>query len=354
MEFLLIIGTDHSLASTEIETIFPKAKIKNKGIYLQSFKSETEAIDKTNVLGGAIKLLVKKDVFSDETILSEINQVKNFSISYLPANFTESKNICETIKQKSNQNLRFILPKDYYGLSPLIVDKEKIKEIFIFEGHIWSTIWVQDYQNWIKKDRHLPFANAKAGLLPPKIARILINLSGISQGKDKTLLDPFCGSGRLIIEALELKFNVFGSDISLEQIKQTQSNLNALGLNENITLFQSDATQIKNHLKPNSIDLIVTEPFLGRPKPRPDRIPDMIKGLEKLYLGALKAWLPILKHEAVVVMVFPIYKIGEKTLPTSRIIDDPHLIGYNVKTRNLTYSRPEALVQREIVILEKK
>lgn len=355
MEFLLFAGTDHPLSAVEISTTLPKATLLKNGLYSFTALNEKTAIKKISTLGSAIKLSVQSSKWSEDfSPISEIKESKNFSVSFIPFDSKKSKEACESLKNHLSGNHRFILPKEAFGLIPLIITKEQVSEIMIFNDHIWRTIWVQDYQSWIKKDRHLPFANAKAGLLPPKIARTLINLSGIKPVKNKILLDPFCGSGRILVEAMELGFQVIGSDISKDQLEQTKANLESLEFDSNrYQLFQSDATQIKKLIPLNSIDLIITEPFLGRPNPRPDRIPDLIKGLEKLYLGALKSWLPILKKKAVIVMIFPQIETPKKTFITSRIIDDPHLIGYNVKTRGIPYSRPKASIIREIVILKK-
>ena len=53
-------------------------------------------------------------------------------------------------------------------------------------------------------------------------------------------------------------------------------------------------------------------------------------------------------------MIFPILSDGSRTYTTSKIIDDEHLSGYSIITRGLIYSRPQAKLKREIVILEKK
>jgi tRNA G10 N-methylase Trm11 len=356
MEFLLFAGTDHPLSAVEISTSLSQATMLKNGLYSFESLSPKKAIEKVQILGSAIKLLVKTSPWSENPIsIPEIEKSKNFSVSFIPLDLEKSRNTCESLKNNLSGNHRFILSKAAFGLTPLIITKEKVNEVIVFENHLWQTIWVQDFRSWIKKDRHLPYANAKAGLLPPKIARTLINLSGIKPTKTKTLLDPFCGSGRILVEALELGFQIIGSDISKGQIEQTKANLEFLQFDQNLyQLFQSDASKIKNFIPINSIDLIITEPFLGRPNPRLDQIPDLVKGLEKLYLGALKSWLPILKNKALIVMIFPQIATPKKTFLTSRIIDDPHLIGYNVKTKNLTYSRPEATIRREIIILQKK
>jgi len=60
-----------------------------------------------------------------------------------------------------------------------------------------------------RKVQHRPFFSPIS--LHPKLARALVNLSQIKKGK--TLLDPFCGTGGMILEAGLFGAHVIGSDI---------------------------------------------------------------------------------------------------------------------------------------------
>lgn len=354
MDFLLFVGTDHDLSDFEVKAQIPHLSLFGKGVYQFSSPCVDQAITITARLGSALKLAAF--VSASGTDLSPFTHLidsPNYSVTTLPRDKSLSFTIAGRIKELLGNKFRYIVAGDTYGLSPLIVTKQHVSEFFITSDAIFKTVWTHDHEHWIKKDRHLPFANAKAGILPPKIARILINLSG-QNGDGKILLDPFCGSGRVLIEGFELGYKVIGSDISKDQINESRANLSSLQISTNpSTLFVSDATKLGNHLLPESVDLIVTEPFMGKPNIRLDRVPDMVKGLAKLYLGALKSWTKVLKTGGIVVMVFPRIVTASKTYLTSAVIDDPHLLGYNVKTRGVFYSKPGATVIREIVILTK-
>lgn len=357
MEFLLFVGADHQLGDYEVMTLFPKAKNLDKGLYSLSFDSKEVAVEAVSRMGSAIKLAGKigewKEDFSD--IASLVSDAANFSVTKVPFNAEETSQLNQQTKQAIGKQARFILPKDEFGVSPLLLQRQKVSEVIIYEKFLYQTVWTHDVRHWIEKDRLLPFANAYKGLLPPKIARILINLSGIAPGTDICLLDPFCGSGRVLIEGVELGYLVVGFDISADQVRESSKNLSTLNHpSDSYSVSVGDATQVLKLLPPKSVNLIVTEPFMGKPNPRQDRIADMVKGLRKLYLGALKSWLPILKEQGRVVMIFPRFEDAKRTYITSSVVDDSHLFGYNVKTRNLMYSRPGAQLLREIVILEKK
>jgi len=213
-------------------------------------------------------------------------------------------------------------------------------------------VWRHSAKEWYKRDRLKPYSDPHKGLLPPKIARILVNLAlGTSDPEGKTLFDPFCGSGTILLEAGLMKLKTVGNDLDPDQLSGARRNLNFLDLSAN--LMNYDATKLSDHLN-QPVDFIATEPFMGRPGARVDRLPDLARGLGKLYLGCLKDWNKFLKTGARICMVFPIFEYAGREYKTSPIIDDKQLIDYNILTRGLTYSRPEAKVIREIIILEKK
>ena len=267
MEFLLFCGAGNSLAKQEIEARLGKSLELFPNIYQISFESEDQAKEKVSLLGSSIKLAsLCPNVSANPESISQIIDSKNFSVTILgesasnPALNQETKDFLE--------KGRFILGNDAHGLSPIHLTKHKVNEFFFDskKDQVWKTVWVHNYNLWIKKDRFMPYANAKAGMLPPKIARSMINLAPSSfWGEGKTLADPFCGSGRVLVEAGELGFKLIGADILKSQCSQTSENLAFVGFKGEITCL--DSTHLSQKYR-NEIDLIVTEPFMGKPNPR--------------------------------------------------------------------------------------
>ena len=73
----------------------------------------------------------------------------------------------------------------------------------------------------------------------PRLARAMINLSGKTSGM---ILDPFCGSGGLLVEALFLGFEVTGIDNDQTMIQRCEVNLRHYGFpQENYKLLFQDA-----------------------------------------------------------------------------------------------------------------
>ena len=59
--------------------------------------------------------------------------------------------------------------------------------------------------------------------MPPRLARMMVNLSACTAGK--TLLDPFCGVGTILQEALLEKAMVVGMDVNPWCVKAATENL---------------------------------------------------------------------------------------------------------------------------------
>ena len=76
----------------------------------------------------------------------------------------------------------------------------------------------------------------------PRIARAMINLSNCAN--DKTIIDPFCGTGGILIEAADMGLKVTGIDLKEKMIEFSKGNLKHYGFKGN--LINSDFKEITN------------------------------------------------------------------------------------------------------------
>lgn len=349
MQFILFVGANNTLAAEEVAVQIEKATQISPNVYRFEMGSIDAAIKVAEKLGCSIKLAVLLDgVGTDAGSIAKQIKAKNFSFSILGKH--ENLNKLHQEVKDSLEKGRFIIAKDEFGVSPVINRKHKVDEFFldVAANQTWQTVWAHNFMHWIKKDRHMPHIDPQAGMLPPKIARSMVNLVPLSP-EGKILLDPFCGSGRVLVEAAEVGYQIGGTDIIANQVQDTIENLQSLNFSGKIELL--DATHLSERF--SNIDAIVTEPFLGKSKFRPDEIRYIVPGLEKLYLGCLKDWLKVLKPGGFVVMVFPWFNDGKKEYKTSEIIDGKLKLSYNPLKRGIFYSRPDADVKREILVLQK-
>lgn len=266
-------------------------------------------------------------------------------------------------------------------LSPVAVAKNGLIEaggdflLLLERGrwHLARTAFVHDFEGQARREFERPVPNPRSGMLPVQLARVMVNLSG----RHGTLLDPFCGSGTVLGEALLLGWErIIGSDVSVEEVEASRANLAWLATTTGTTrapeLLVSPVEEIGRRLPRASVDAVVTEPFLGPPqRSAPDRAmaERIAVELRQLYKLALVECSFLLKKGGRVVMVFPRFvsaRIGT-TLPDADLatmgyrrlapLPGPLLArfpGGLTKEKNLLYARSDAKVAREIVVLEKQ
>ena len=222
----------------------------------------------------------------------------------------------------------------------------------------YRVIGVQDIDAYARRDQARPARDAKVGMLPPKLAQILINLCGLLSDGAR-ILDPFCGTGVVLQEALLMGYRAYGTDISERMVEYSEKNLRWLiGETEedSFSVFQGDATSF-TWTQP--IDAVACEGYLGRPM---SQIPPEIKlKTEKqecggIMLGFLKNLFGQIKSGTPVVVAMPAWLREDGHYSRLEILDEIEELGYNVNNKSregLIYAREGQIVARDIIILRK-
>lgn len=129
------------------------------------------------------------------------------------------------------------------------------------------------------------------GVLMPRVARALTNLSGIKPGE--LILDPFCGTAGILVEAGLVGAKVIGIDAQEKLVKGARMNLEAFKLD--YVLMEGDACRMP--FKDATIDAVVTDPPYGR------SAAILAESLETLYSCALEEIERILKPGGIAIVV---------------------------------------------------
>jgi tRNA G10 N-methylase Trm11 len=275
---------------------------------------------------------------------------------------TIGKEIKKQVKQ-TGRPVRYVSSREPQ-LSSVIVKENHLLEsggefVFLVSAEkilIGQTETVQDYKAWSKRDYGRPERDAKSGMLPPKLARMMINLSGIDP-KKVTLLDPFVGSGTILMEAALLGCKkLIGSDISEKAIHDSKRNWNWLVQNfelpdTSISLHISPAQKIDELVK-EEVNVVVTETFLGKPKTKPlseTGFNQTKKELMEIYEPSFLTIKKLLKKGGVMVIAVPAFKVGNeyKRLNLESFFKK---IGFTV-SQTFLYHRENQIVAREIFVL---
>ncbi len=268
---------------------------------------------------------------------------------------------------------RFILPKKRELNAAQVINNGILQdgfELCIFESNMGkvygSTMGIQDIEAFVSRDIDKPGVDFDMGVLPQKLARIMCNLTGLSEG---VIWDPFCGSGTILMEAAVLGFDILGSDIDLGALEIANKNIKWLsdrGLihNTKYNIFQLDIHNVERRvikdLKKTNINAIVCEPFMG---PVQRRVVSMYKAQEllndirKLYISFFNIVNQISSKGFRLVLILPSYKTnkGWVTINISELIDKRwSVLNRKYSKGDLKWKRINSIIARNIFILEKR
>ena len=141
--------------------------------------------------------------------------------------------------------------------------------------------------------------------LHPKLARALVNLSRCPRGG--RILDPFCGTGGIAIEAARLGMKVFASDLLEKMVRGTSSVLDHYGLRAET--FEADIGDVARRV--GTVDAIATDPPYGRAASTRG------ESIASLYRRAFAAFREVLPRGGFAAVVLPseeAISIGEEFL----------------------------------------
>lgn len=231
-----------------------------------------------------------------------------------------------------------------------------------------QTFAVQDIAAYAARDQKRPKRDARVGMLPPKLAQTIVNLAN-GQASDRlpprTVLDPFCGTGVILQEALLMGSNVSGTDLESRMIDYSEVNLSWLQQNgrwkmenANWQLAVGDATSYKW----DTFDTIACETYLGRPfsaQPRPEVLREVIQDVDTIHKKFLQNVAKQTKPGFRMCIAVPAWKT-KRGFQHLKTLDNLEQLGYtrlsfaHARSEELIYHREGQVVARELVVLIRK
>ncbi len=210
---------EKELCNMEMRSIFGK-EIKEK--YLFSEKN----FDPSR--SPFIKLQIKS-IYIEKNLQDIINKIEEDKISYddFKVNYIKSEDgdVPYEERLKAVREIGFVIigfPDIHNPKIELAITKVKDKWIF---GEL--------IKNNYKWQRHNDKPHSYSNAVPLRMARALVNIA-VGDNRDLTLVDPCCGVGTVVIEALDLGINVKGYEISKPIACNARNNIEFLGYNREI------------------------------------------------------------------------------------------------------------------------
>ena len=217
----------------------------------------------------------------------------------------------------------------------------------------------QNITAYTRRDHGKPKRDAFVGMLPPKLAQIMLNLAlGSKNNTPDLILDPFCGTGTVLQEALLRQFDVIGTDLSDKMVSYTQENLNWItkshkNTGQIIDISQADATN-NQWSNAQQISAVVCETYLGQPfsaPPSPAKLKEVTGNCNHIISGFLKNIHPQLTPGTRLCIAVPAWRSKDGSLTHLPLTRDPSRLGFDLVRPPMIYSRPDQVVARELLVL---
>ncbi len=393
-QYIFFLGINPKLSLAEIESRFGFETIKKcNDIYAILELEEAPNID---LLGGTIKisktlgqtkLAENWEAQITNLILSLISEQKitrlKLGLSFYSVNKSVQYDIktlgrlLETIRNQSKKvhsdlNIRTVLPKDNQLSTAQIVHSGLLKrgglslDILMLKDELIlaQTVQVPNLRKYTLRDKFKPRPDGKNGMLPPKLAQIMLSLSSTKNGS--TILDPFCGSGTVLQEALLQNFDVIGSDLNPKIVDDANQNLDWLKLkfrlSANLSCKLYPALDATSNKWGDHFDTIVTEMFLGQALKKAPSNQDLIKirrNCDAIFSGFLQNLSSQIKPGFKLVVAAPCWSLSHGKILDLESLEKLSALGYNLakfksSDTPLVYIRSGQLVGRRILVLIKQ
>lgn len=398
--YVAILGRQPQLGTAELEKIFGSENVKpisNEAAILDSLEFDiqrlggvlkagkiTVELQKTNWNQTSQKII---QYYSDVWQSHQGKITLGISAYGFSASEREVQKTGIILKRKLKQksiSLRLI-PNTEPALSTAVSHHNKLGlsankvEIIVVRADD-NTVYVaestgsQNITSYARRDRERPRRDAFVGMLPPKLAQIMINLAigqmvdskwdmvnGIN--KPTTILDPFCGTGVVLQEALLMGYPAYGTDLSEKIISYSSENLKWLSEKyRNLPkwqLSQGDAMKTKWE---RPIGAVVSETYLGQPfsaPPSPTKLDEVVKNCNHIVTEFLKNLSGQIESGTPLCIAVPAWRDKDGNFAHLPLVAIIARLGYkphefkHVSKNDLIYYRPDQIVARELLVLTK-
>lgn len=394
--YIAILGRQPKISSAEIERIF--GNITEYSETTSLFRSPKGYIPNIEDIGGSQKIgkvILDVDTTDWKKLSAKISQhytekfgAKDGKITLGISSYgfdvsaREVQKIGLVLKSKLKQKgvgLRLI-PNQNQSLSTATSHHNKLGlsgnkiELIIAKGAkttiVAESIGSQNITALAARDQGRPKRDALVGMLPPKLAQIIVNLAlgekvikNAQESSKLTILDPFCGTGVLLQESMLLGHDVYGTDLSEKMIDYTETNLNWLtdkyNLKTKFTLHAGDAMDVE---WTKTVDAVATESYLGQPfsaPPTAKKLEEVKGNCNHIISSFLRNIGSQIETGTSLCVAVPAWRNKEGSITTLPLTTKLNELGYkqvslrSARPADLIYYRENQVVARQLLILEK-
>jgi len=417
MDYLTILGRLPKLSLAELERVYGAAAVVPFSLSAALLRDREPDVQKLGGVTKAGRVILRLPVRSWSETSNKIIQaytkkwqtregkqtlgISVYDWSVSPRDIQKTGLAIKSSLKRHNVSLRLI-PNSDASLNTATSHHNKLglsenkTELLIVKGAreiiVAESTGAQNITALAKRDQGRPKRDAFVGMLPPKLALTMTNLSGIASsggtrrgntqnvsssdesilGVDRVagpeshrrrILDPFCGTGVILQEAALLGFNVYGTDLADKMVDYSTQNLDWLTrthhLSSTIEIHQGDA--MTTTWQP-PIDAVVAETYLGQPfsaPPSPAKLTEVRGNCNHIITAFLKNLSTQIPSGTPLCLAVPAWRNQQGSLTHLPLIDELGKLGYthlsltHATERDLLYYREDQVVARQLLLLRR-
>ena len=298
-----------------------------------------------NVLSPIIEIPLKNNNITNKKLINQYS-TKNKANYKNKTIINKNKEITKKIII-TNEIKKFYSEKNLAGYIWRAVKKPKVNlgnpkthiEIFFAKDKVYCCLLLGKLKHSFEERKSHLRPRPSPISLHPKLARAMANLTGAEE--DEVILDPFCGSGGILIEAGLMEMKTIGYDINKKMIWKSMVNLKHYKI-KNYKLGIKDFFKINKKYKYIISDLPygLNTNIMKNIRVTKHNKKQLKKYLEEFYFKVVKKLDRILIKRAVI--IFPSYINYKRIIKSSKL-----------KLKNEFESYVHSNLTRKIVVLER-
>jgi tRNA G10 N-methylase Trm11 len=388
--YIAILGRQPSLSLAELERVYGSDTVTLFSSVAAVIKTDDFSIAR---LGGTLKAgLIVAELSGDwrrvgERIVSEYSKawakqtgkitlgISLYGFEATPREIQRPGIILKSALKKSGVSLRLI-PNNEPALNTATSHHNKLGlssnkvELMIIRGKngkviIAESTGAQNITALARRDQGRPKRDAFVGMLPPKLAQIIVNLAvGDIKPANHQLLDPFCGTGVVLQEAALMGFDVCGTDLSEKMIDYSKANLEWLADTHHVsTQVSLKADDAMDAVWQPPISAVACETYLGQAFSAPPssiKLTEVRRNCDHIVSTFLKNISPQLASGTPLCVAVPAWRGLDGRLTHLPLVERLDELGFSshrfkhVVPSDLVYFRDDQVVARELLVLTKK
>lgn len=389
--FLCILGRQPEISIAELEAVFGVANVTQMASMVAAVESDSfdlSALGGTIKYGRVVTTIPSKErndkaryIDASRDIIKHYSKkweqadhkitlgVSAYGFDIQPRGIQKTGLVIKSALKKHGVSVRLV-PNSEAAISTAVSHNNKLGlndskvELLIVNSKkgiiIAESGGAQNITAYARRDQNRPKRDAFVGMLPPKLAQIMINLATDSPKSNLNILDPFCGTGTVLQEAMLRGHGTYGTDLNPKMISYSKENLQwlieshkqASGAPKPLLEVGDAAThQWQNSDK---IDAVVCETYLGQPfsaPPSPEKLKEVVGNCNHIISGFLKNIHPQLNPNTPLCIAVPAWRSKDGHLTHLPLVRSLEKYGYKLNQPTLVYSRPDQVVARELLVL---